>query len=71
MTVYSCSEADRKLAEILDEANMKGEVRIVRDDGKEFLVRPVGTLSPLDVPGVDLDLSAEEIVRVVRDGRER
>lgn len=50
----------------------EGGGRIKAADGQEFSVRPVSQArSPLDVPGVDLDLSADEIVQAVREGRAR
>lgn len=49
-----------------------GGARIRRQDGSEFALRPVTTArSPFDIPGVDLKMSAEEIVAFVREGRER
>lgn len=72
MTVYTYSEARQKLASLLDEARREGAVQIRRRDGTTFtvtLTRPQG--SPLDVPGVDVGLSREEIVDLVRQGRER
>jgi len=51
---------------------LAGEVRIKTQDGQEYSVRLVSLdKSPLDVPGVDLDVSAAEIVQAVREGRER
>lgn len=72
MNVYTFSEARQKLAEVLDEARRKGVVRIKRRDGSEFEISPVrAKSSPLDVEGVDLGVSAEEIVEVVREMRVR
>lgn len=72
MNVYTFSEARQKLATVLDEAQRKGGVRIKRRDGSEFEISPVHSqTSPLDVEGVDLGLSAEEIVSAVREVRER
>lgn len=72
MKVYTYSEARRWFARVLDEARAGGEVRIKRRDGSEFSLRPVsGTVSPLDVPGVDTGLSREDIVGAIREGRER
>lgn len=72
MNVYTFSEARQKLAAVLEEAQRKGAVRIKRRDGSEFEIAPVRSQSsPLDVPGVDLGLSAEEIVSVVREMRAR
>jgi len=70
MTVYRYSEARQKLASLLDEAAREGEVRIRRKDGSIFVIRlETRAESPLDVPSLDLDLTAAEIVRFVREGR--
>lgn len=72
MNVYTSSKVRQKLASVLEEAQRKGAVRIKRRDGSEFEVAPVRSqASPLDVEGVDLRLSAEEIVSVVREMRVR
>ena len=72
MNVYTFSEARQKLATVLDEAQRKGAVRIKRRDGSEFEIAPVRSrASPLDVEGIDLGLSAEEIVTAVREARAR
>ena len=72
MNVYTFSEARQKLASVLEEAQRKGAVRIKRRDGSEFEIAPVSSkVSPLDVEGVDLGLSVEEIVSVVREVRAR
>ena len=72
MNVYTFSEARQKLASVLEEAQRKGAVRIKRRDGSEFEIAPVRSkASPLDVEGVDLGLSVEEIVSVVRETRAR
>jgi hypothetical protein len=72
MTVFSQSEAEKQLKTVLDRARREGEVRIQVEDGQEFVVKPVPTgRSPLDVPGVDLNLTADDIVKAVRESRER
>jgi antitoxin Phd len=72
MNVYTFSEARQKLATVLEEAQRKGSVRIKRRDGSEFEIAPVRSqASPLDVQGVDLGLSAEEIVSAIRETRSR
>jgi hypothetical protein len=72
MSVYTSSEARRKLAVLLNQACEAGEVRIRRKDGEEYVVRPRRrTGSPLDVPAVEADVRAEEIVSAVRESRER
>ena len=71
MTIFTSDEAKLKLDAVLEEARVHGEVRIRSDKG-EFIVRPaqVGR-SPLDVGSVNFGMSAEEIVQIVREGRER
>ena len=72
MNVYTYSEARQKLASLLDQAQSGSEVRVRRRDGQEFVIRPAERMdSPLDVDGVDLSLSAGEIVDIVREIRER
>lgn len=72
MTVFTYSEARQKLATLLDKAAAEGEVRITRRDGQVFVLKPLrDAVSPLDVEGVDLDLTAVEIVEFVREVRRR
>ncbi len=67
---YTYSEARQKLAAILEKADREGEVRIRRRDGRVFVIRPeVDRKSPLDVPGIGLGLTAQEIVQFVHEGR--
>jgi uncharacterized protein (DUF433 family) len=70
VNVYTYSEARQKLASVLEQAAREGQVRIRRKDGQAFVIRPEQRVaSPLDVEGLDLDLTADEIVRMVREGR--
>jgi hypothetical protein len=72
MTVFTDEEARKRLAEVLDEARARGEVRIRANDGSEYAIRPVPTgRSAMDVGTVKLGLTADEIVELVREGRER
>ena len=71
-TVFTYSEARQKLATVLEQSRTEGEVRIKRKDGQEFVIKPAEKpASPLDVDGIDLEISAEEIVGFVREVRER
>ena len=70
MIVYTYSEARQNLASLLDRAAQEGEVRIKRKDGQIFVVKPVlRARSPLDVEGVDLGLTAPEILQFIQEGR--
>lgn len=72
MRVYTYSEARQNLADLLDRAGDEGEVRIRRRDGSEYVIQPHRRGgSPLDVSSVNAEVSADEIVSAVREGRER
>lgn len=72
MTSYTYSEARQNFAEVLDRAKEEGGVLITRRDGTVFEIHPVPkTEFPLDVEGIDLDLTAEEIVDIIRETREK
>ena len=72
MTSYTFSEARQKFAKVLDKAKRDGSVLIKRRDGTVFEIHPVPKKdSPLDVKGVDVGLSAKDIVDIVREIRER
>ena len=69
--VYNYSQARQNLAALLEQAVREGEVRIKRKDGQIFVVRPdFKKTSPLDIEGVPLNISTDELVAVIREGRE-
>jgi prevent-host-death family protein len=70
MNVYTYTEARQQLARLLDEAARDGQVLIKRRDGQVFVLQPQPSkTSPLAVEGVDLDLTRDEIVAFVQEGR--
>ena len=70
MKEFTYSEARQKLAALLDRAGRDGAVRIRRRDGQVFVLRPEPSNgSPLDVPGLTLGVSRDDIVDLVREGR--
>jgi prevent-host-death family protein len=70
MVVYTYSEARQNLSTVLDKAAQEGEVRVKRKNGQVFVIRPVAPGdSPLDVDGVDLGLTTEEILEFIQEGR--
>ena len=72
MQVYTYSEARQKLAEVLEQAESTGKVLIRRKDGRTFALVPEKSLSsPLDVASIEADISTQEIVDIIREGRER
>ena len=65
-------DTQRELSDLLDEARRTGGVRIQRSDGQTFVLMPeTEKHSPLDVTGIDLGVSTEEIVNIIRESRER
>ena len=66
------SETQENLSVLLERAREQGEVRIKRNDGEVFILKPEKkNRSALDVAGIDLGISTQEIVEFVREGRER
>ncbi len=72
MHVYTFSEAKQNFSSLLDQAKEDGAVQIARKDGQLFMLTAVTTKkSPLDITGVDLNLTMDEIVGFVREGKDR
>ena len=70
MKEFTYSEARQQLAALLDRARRDGAVRIRRRDGQVFVLSPDKRHgSPLDVGGIDLNLSRDEILSLVHEGR--
>ena len=60
------------LSSLLEQARRDGEVRIKQPDGQIFVLKPeTQKSSALDVAGIDLHISTQEIINWVREGRER
>ena len=72
MKVFTYSEARQNLASVLNIAQQDGAVMIRRRGGQSFVLRPDSPRrSPLDVEGINLGVTTDEIVATVREGRER
>ncbi|MGD9202885.1 MAG: type II toxin-antitoxin system Phd/YefM family antitoxin [Chitinispirillia bacterium] len=73
MTIYTYSEARQKFSTVLDRAKIEGNVQIVRKDGQIFLITPITNQnkSPLNVKGINSNITTNEIVSVIREFRER
>jgi hypothetical protein len=70
MRVYTYTEARRKLASLLELVAKEGEAKIKRRDGQIFVIRrETKAGSPLDVEGMDLGITASEIVQFIQEGR--
>ncbi len=72
MSTYTYSAARQNLASILEEAKTSSSVFIQRKNGDLFQLVPVSPKSsPLDIPGIDTNITASEIVSAIRESRER
>ena len=70
MSVYAYTEAIQNIAFLFEEAFNMGEVKIRRDDGQMFVIRPEPQASsPLDVEGIDLGITTGEIIECIHEGR--
>lgn len=72
MKVYNYSEARQNFALILNTA-LKEEVIITRKDGSKFKLISITeneSKSPLDVKGINCKIDTNEILEVIREGRE-
>lgn len=72
MNVYTYTEARQNLASLLDQAAREGEVRIKRKDGQVFVIKLLPkTKSPLEVEGIDLGITSQEIIEFIDEGRRK
>ena len=72
MQVYSYSEARQKLATVLKQAECSGKILIRRKDGRTFALTPeTMATSPLDVPSIKAKVMTNELIDIIREGRER
>jgi hypothetical protein len=72
LTIYNYSQARQNLSSLLNKAKEEGSVWIKRKDGSTFILKPIYTQkSPLDVEGIDLNVSRKEIVDIQREIRAR
>jgi hypothetical protein len=70
--MQSNPENQQSLSALLEQARQEGEVRITGSDGQTFTLKPEESKrSALDVVGINLNISTQEIVGLIREGRER
>jgi antitoxin Phd len=70
MKEYTFSQARQEFSSVLNLSEIEGEVRIKRRDGRVFAIHPVmNPISPLDVKGVNLELSKNELLGFIHASR--
>jgi hypothetical protein len=71
MKTYNYSEAQRNFSSVLNTA-LQQDVIIQKRDGSKFKIVPIiekNNQSPFDVTGIDTDISTEEIIEFLKEGR--
>ena len=72
MTTYTYSEARQNFAAVLDKAKKEGKVLIKKRDGSSFILSPLPLAeSPLNVKGININFTSEEIIDVLKEVRRR
>ena len=74
--IYTTSQIQNQLIELLQKALREGQVQFKSNDGQVFVIRPVMSAkpsksSPLDVQGIKLPVTTNEILQAVRESRQR
>jgi len=70
MEIYNISTAKMKLSAILSEAFISGEVKLKDKKGNLFTIKPLNTQkSPLDIEGIGLNMTSEEVIELIKEGR--
>jgi hypothetical protein len=70
MAVYTYSKASQNLDLLLEEVIKEGEARIKSKDGQIFVIRPGQKAdSPLDVEGISLGITTDEVIQFIHEGR--
>jgi hypothetical protein len=72
MKTYEYVQAHRNWTTVFDAA-LQEDVFITRKDGSQFQLRAVNkgeTKSPLDIEGIDTDVTTKEMIEIIRECRE-
>lgn len=70
MNVYTFNDACSNLAKILEDAKKTSDVMIQGNNGELFSIQVVPPSSKYHFPKIDLGLTRNEIVTLVRESRE-
>lgn len=71
MSIYAYPDVIRNVRVLFEEAIRKGEARVRWNDGQVLVIRPeLSDASPLDIEGIDLGITTNEILECIHEGRE-
>lgn len=72
MVTYTYTKARQNFASLLNKVKKEGKARIKRRDGSLFEIKAITSKNSfLDVEGIDLDITADEILDVLKESRSR
>ncbi|OIP38587.1 hypothetical protein AUJ95_06525 [Candidatus Desantisbacteria bacterium CG2_30_40_21] len=72
MAIYTYSNANQNIDLLLEEVVKEGEARIKSKDGQIFVIRPGQKIdSPLNIEGINLGISTNEIIQSIHESRGR
>ena len=72
MEKFTFTQARQNFASVLNKAKTDGEVIIQKKDGSAFIIKSyTAKKSPLDVKGIDVNISSAEIIDSIQDSRKR
>ena len=72
MTTYIYSKARQNFTAVLDKAKKEGKVLIKKRDNSSFILSTLPLAeSPLNVRGINIDLTSQEIIDVLKEVRRR
>jgi hypothetical protein len=70
MKIYTYSEARQRFSTLLEQARREGAVGVRRRDGQTFVITPeTAKTSPLDIAGIHIPITRDEIVSFAHEGR--
>ena len=74
--IYTTTQIQKELPTLLQKALKSGQIQFKTKDGQVFVIRPVTSIkkaksSPLDVRGIKLNISKQDILQSIRESRER
>ncbi|MBE7536152.1 MAG: prevent-host-death protein [Anaerolineales bacterium] len=74
--MYTVSQVQKQLVDLLQKALLEDQIQFKSGDGQVFVIRPLVSeknrkTSPLDVRGIKLPVTTNDILQAVRESREK
>lgn len=69
MMTYSYEKAKKNFDLVFKKASIDGKVAIRKDDQIYILMPASKNVSPLDIEGVDMEISSQDIIQFIHESR--